>query len=622
MSKKVKVADYIINFFGDRGVADIFMLYGAANGHLVDGFTRAKNTRYIATMHEQGAGFAAECYSKTKKVPGVALVTSGPGAHNLVTSVANCFYDSVPAIFLTGQINTNFMRPDPEIRQVGFQESDIVSIVTAITKYAHMINSVDEVVYTLEKAWHTALEGRPGPVLLDIPINIQEAYFEPDKMHGFNPLASLKICDLPTLTKQINGYLDDLERSSRPVLLVGGGVRSSDCIEELTELMDILKIPAYVTWNALDIVRGDSEWYAGRIGTYGGPGRNLGIQNTDLLFAVGSRVSGRITGGNISTFAREAKKYIVDVDGVMLQPHLQQVPFDVNMYADLKLFLPLLIEEAKKRKLSYKNDWHARCSEWKVKYDSTSPWMFNDDAYVWEGVNRTHPYALLRDLGALAPKDTIFVGDLGGVSAAIGHALELHGDQLFQTNNGNAPMGFAFAAAIGAKIAAPDREVIAIIGDGGMNINIQELQTLINYGVSIKTIILNNQVYGITKAFQETNFEGRMEACGPIGYNPPDFVRIADAYGVAANVCRDNASRVDAIRWLLSEEGPAVLDVDMCEYHVYEPRIFGWSTPIEDMYPYLPREELQEQLYITPHETFYNPAMPGDNSKTGKKSME
>ena len=622
MPTKTKVADYIINFFGDKGVADIFMLYGAANGHLVDGFTRAKNTRYIASMHEQGAGFAAECYSKTKKIPGVALVTSGPGAHNLVTSIANCFYDSVPTIFLTGQINSNYMRPDPEIRQVGFQESDIVSIVTPITKHACMIKSVNEVKYALERAWHIATEGRPGPVLLDIPINIQEAYFEPQEMHGFNSEASHEVGHQASLIAQINSYLDDLELSSRPVLLVGGGVRTSDCISQLYELMDILKIPAYVTWNALDIVRGDNEWYGGRVGTYGGPGRNLGIQNSDLLFAIGSRVSGRITGGNVDTFAREAKKYIVDVDSIMLQPHLQQVPFDVNMLADLKVFMPLIIQEAKKRKLTYNDQWQSKCQEWKTKYDTTLPWMFKDDAYVWEGINRTHPYAFLRDLGNLAPENAIFIGDIGGVSAAIGHALELRGEQLFQTNNGNAPMGFAFAAAIGAKVAAPNREVIAIIGDGGMNINIQELQTLINYGINVKTIILNNQVYGITKAFQETNFEGRMEACGPIGYNPPNFVKVADAYGVSANVCKDNSSRIDAIKWLLSQEQPALLDVDMCEYHVYEPRIFGWSTPIEDMYPYLPREELKEQLFITPHETFYDPAMPGHSSKAGKKSME
>ena len=622
MKTEVKVADYIIEFFGERGVSDIFMLYGAANGHLVDGFTRSQSTRYIATMHEQGAGFAAECYSKTKGVPAVALVTSGPGAHNLVTSIANCFYDSVPAIFLTGQINANYMRPDPEIRQVGFQESDIVSIVEPITKYAKMISNVEEVKYVLEKAWHIANDGRPGPVVLDIPINIQEAYFEPEKQIGFNKTAMRVDCDEDVLRQQIRNYLDDLERAERPVLLIGGGVRTANCVNELQELLKILKIPAYVTWNGLDIVKGDNPLYGGRVGTYGGPGRNLGIQNTDLLFAIGSRVSGRVTGGNVSTFAREAKKYIVDVDQIMLQPHLQQVPFDVNIFADLSKFFPVFIEEAKRRDIPEKTVWNTKCAEWKHRYDTTAPWMFESDAYSWEGQNRTHPYAFLRELGERAPGNAIFVGDLGGVSAAIGHALELREDQLFQTNNGNAPMGFSFAAAMGAKVAAPDREVIAIIGDGGMNINIQEFQTLINYGISIKTIIMNNQVYGITKAFQETNFEGRMEACGPVGYSPPNFVKIANAYGIETAVCENNEERVEKIDWLLSRTGPALLDVDMCEYHVYEPRIFGWSTPIEDMYPYLPREELLEQLYITPHETFYEPAMPGGNGKFAKKSME
>lgn len=622
MAENIKVADYIINFFGDRGVSDIFMLYGAANGHLVDGFTRTKNTRYIATMHEQGAGFAAECYSKTKGVPAVALVTSGPGAHNLVTSIANCFYDSVPAIFLTGQINSKYMRPDPEIRQVGFQESDIVSIVTPITKYVKMMDDVSEVKYVLEKAWHMATEGRPGPVVIDIPINIQEAYFRPDLLPGFNAAAIPSGFDIDSVTKQINSYLDDLANSSRPVLLIGGGVRSAGCVDLLEVAMDVLQIPVYVTWNGLDIVRGDSKWYGGRVGTYGGPGRNLGIQNTDLLLAIGSRVSGRVTGGNVKTFAREAKKVIVDVDNALLQPHLQQVPFDVNICADLRVFLPILIQEAQKRAPHPKTSWYERCMTWKTKYCTTHSWMFKDDAYVWEGKNRTHPYAFLHDLALLAPDNAIFVGDLGGVSAAIGHSLELHGKQLFQTNNGNAPMGFSFAAAMGAKVAAPDRQVIAIIGDGGMNMNIQELQTLKNYNIAVKTVILNNQIYGITKAFQETNFEGRMEACGPAGYNPPNFIKIANAYDVDTYICHENSERKTSIEWLLSRDGPAVLEVDMYEYHLYEPRIFGWSTPIEDMYPYLPRKELLEQLFITPHETFDEPAMPDGSADGKEKSME
>ena len=262
-----------------------------------------------------------------------------------------------------------------------------------------------------------------------------------------------------------------------------------------------------------------------------------------------------------------------------------------------------------------KKAWTAQCMDWKTRYDSVQPSMLEPDAYQYEGKSYTHPYAFLRKLGKAAPDNAVFVGDLGGVSAAIGHALELRKGQRFLTNNGNAPMGFAMAGAMGAWIADPKRPVIAIIGDGGMNMNIQELQTLINYGIKLKVVILNNHIYGITKAYQETNFEGRMEGCGPVGYNPPDFVKVSEAYGIKAIRCERNADIDSAIKAMLQHDGPVVLDVNMHEYHVYEPRIFGWSTPIEDMYPYLPRDELKKQMHIDVHETFHDPKMPNVVSK-------
>jgi len=514
------------------------------------------------------------------------------------------------------------LRNDPSIRQVGFQESDIVSIVEPITKWAKMITKPEDVRYVMERAWQIATEGRPGPVVIDVPINIQEAHVDLDTCHGLNHAALSLVYDSETVGRQVDEYLDDLERAERPVLLIGGGVRGAGCVDLLADVMKILQLPAYPTWNGLDAVKEDCPWYGGRVGTYGGPGRNLGIQNSDLLMAIGSRVSGRITGGNMSTFAREAKKCVVDVDEALLQPHLQQVPFDLNIHADLPLFLSLLKEKAAARSIGRKDAWITQCMDWKHRYDSVQDWMFADDAYVYEGTPYVHPYAFLRDLGRTAPDDAIFVGDLGGISAAIGHALEFHGDQRFQTSNGNAPMGFSFAAAMGSKVAAPERQVIAIIGDGGMNVNIQELQTLLNYDIRLKTVILNNHIYGITKAYQQTNFAGRMEACGPVGYSPPDFIKVCEAYGVETLRCSTNAKRTEAISALLDHPGPVVLDVNMHEYHTYEPRIFGWSTPIEDMYPYLDREELRAQLYVQPHETFDNPVYPNFASKADTKTME
>ena len=592
----MKVADYIINYLADYGVEDVFLVYGAANGDLVDAFTRNDKIRYVATMHEQGGGFAAEGHAKISGKIGVAMATSGPGGMNFVTSIGNCFYDSVPCLFITGQINSQFMRPDESIRQIGFQETDIVSVVEPMVKYAKTITNPSDVKYELEKALHLATEGRPGPVLLDIPINIQKQDVDEKTLLGYD--VGLKTTyDVDSINKQIDKYIDDLKNSKRPCLMIGGGVRLSGAVDELLDLGRELKIPMFPTWNALDIVCSDYEYYGGRIGTYGGAGRNFGIQNSDLLLAIGSRISGRITGGNIHTFAREAKKYMVDVDKAGLQKKLQQVPFEECIYSDAKLFIKLLIERLKSEDLPNFSEWVEQVMVWKVKYDPVTEDMFKPRKYP-------HPYAFIRILSEEMKSNDIFVADCGGNIVVSNHAFETKVGQRYFTNNGNSPMGFSFAGAIGAAIAADkSQNVVCVIGDGGFNMNIQELQTIINYDIPVKTIILNNHIYGITKAFQETNFEGRAEACGPIGYNPPNFKDIVEAYKVTTMVVDDGEDygKVRSqIKEFLDHEGPIVMDFNCHEYHTYDPKIVGWETPIEDMYPYLSDDEFNDNMFIKP----------------------
>ncbi|MGE5475854.1 MAG: thiamine pyrophosphate-binding protein [Bacteroidales bacterium] len=603
----MKVADYIIQRLAKEGIDKVFVVYGAANGDLIDAFTRTNQTEYVAVMHEQGGGFAAEGYAKIKGVPGAALATSGPGGHNLLTSMGNCYYDSIPCVFLTGQINSQFLRVDPEIRQVGFQETDIVGMAKPVTKYAKMITRPEDVRYEVEKALWIAKEGRPGPVLLDIPLDVQKKQIDPEKLFGFDPECWLLHYDEAALDAKIDQYFTDLAKAERPVIMVGNGVRLANALEELYEAGDILGIPMFPTWNALDVVTSDLPYYGGRIGTYGGAGRNFGIQNSDLLLAVGSRISGRITGGNIHSFARCAKKYVVDVDRTLLQPHLQQVPFDVNVLCDAKVFLARLVQRAKALKVTGKLPsfprWHAKVMEWKVKYDPVRPEFY-------EQADTVHPYAFVRTLSEKMQPGDIVVGDCGGNIVVTSHAFETKRGQRLLTNNGNSPMGFSFAGAMGAWFAAPDRQVVCIIGDGGFNMNLQEMQTFINYGVKVKTFILNNHIYGITKAYQETNFQGRAEACGPKGYAPPDFVNIAQAYGMKTVTINSHEEMGAKIEEVLRADCAVICDVNMHEYHTYEPRIFGWKTPIEDMYPYLPREEFRANMYIEPLEDWMNPAYP------------
>ncbi|MEK7213776.1 MAG: thiamine pyrophosphate-binding protein, partial [Patescibacteria group bacterium] len=525
-----------------------------------------------------------------------------------------CFYDSVPALFITGQINSEFLRQDSTLRQVGFQETDIVAITSPITKYSTIIRKADDIKYELEKALFLATDGRPGPVLIDIPMNFQKTEIDPEKLIGFQAESEKIIYNIDTIDKQIDLFIKDLKKSKRPVILIGGGVGIAKAKDVLHKVGNILKIPIFPTWNALDIVPSDYKYYGGRVGTYAGRGRNFGIQNSDLLLAVGSRISGRITGGNIKTFARAAKKYVVDVDTALLQKKLQQIPFDVNIHCDAKIFLERLLIKVSKATPTDVSIWTEQVMIWKEKYDPVSPEFFKQKGFV-------NPYAFMRVLSQIMKSNDILVADCGGNIVTSNHAFETKNGQHYFTNNGNSPMGFSFCGAMGAWFASNKKgNVVCIIGDGGFTMNIQEIQTLLTYGIKVKTFIMNNHVYGIIKAFQDTNMEGRHEASGPKGYVPPDFIKIANAFGVATRKINMNSNVEKIIKEVLAFDGPIICDVDCGNWYSYEPRVFGWNTPIEDMYPYLPREEFKKNMIIEPVSGWENPPIPcGEKKKKVKK---
>ncbi len=334
-------------------------------------FLEIKKTEYVAVLHEQAGGFAAEGYAKVKgkKIPGVSIATSGPGGMNFVTSAGNCFYDSVPAVFITGQVNSQFMKSDDSVRQIGFQEADMCSIFKSVTKYTKLILDPNSIKYELEYSLYLATSGRPGPILLDIPIDIQKTIIDTDELKGFDPKSlDLEDKDQNDLDKIMQNLFIDICNSKRPVLLIGGGVKIAEATNDLHEIGELLKIPMFPTWNALDVVTSDYKYYCGRVGTYGGAGRNFGIQNSDLLISIGSRISGRITGGNVKTFARKAKKYMVDIDKGTLNKKLQQVPFDENINCDAKKFINNFKEFLIKKKFQTNEDrenWLSKCIEWK-----------------------------------------------------------------------------------------------------------------------------------------------------------------------------------------------------------------------------------------------------------------
>ena len=366
-----------------------------------------------------------------------------------------------------------------------------------------------------------------------------------------------------------NELVEDLKKAKKPVLLIGGGCQNYR--EEFKLLTDVLKVPTYATWNALDIVTSDLETYAGVVGTYGGPGRNFGIQSCDLLLSIGSRISGRITGGTPEKFAANAKKYIVDVDEFPYQS-------DRNIRMDAGRFMAGLRDRLLGVQLD--EDWLKRCRGW-LKYDPVKPEHLSGPF---------HHYGFVRKLSESLPDDAIVVSDTGGSVIMMGHCFRSKWGQRLFTSNGNTTMGFGFAGALGAWFAAK-RPVICLIGDGGFNMNLQEIQTMINYGCNVKTFILNNHCYGTTKLWQKNNNKAFL-ACGPDGYKPPDFMRIAKAYGVKTHTIE---SWLDFETFHQSDE-PLIVDVVHDDFYDYYPRINRFDQDLEDQDPPLPREEIAENM--------------------------
>lgn len=573
----MRVSDYILQRLSQEGVRHVFMTYGGAIGELMDAFTRTDAIKYVAMMGEQTAGFAAEGYAKTAGGLGVAFATSGPGGGNLVTAIQNCYYDSVPCLFITGQVNTQFMRKSSGVRQRGFQETDIVSIVRPITKYAVRVTNPAYLRDKIETAIARARDGRPGPVLLDIPVDVQRAEIDANTPARILNASTTEDC----LVRPIQSLIADLEKAEHPAFLIGGGCANYK--RQFWNLAVRLRIPAFPTWNALDIVTSDLPTYGGRIGTYGGAGRNFGIQTCDLLVAVGSRISGRITGGQPHTFAARAKKYYVDIDAALLQRENQDVPADVNIHADAGRFMTALhdaLPEVYERK-----PWLERVRAWRSKYHPVTLERFCE----W------HHYGYMQRLSHHMPSNAIITADTGGNVITFAHAFETKRGQRYFTSNGNTPMGFSMAAAIGAWFADPTRPIVAIIGDGGFQFNIQELQTIKHYGIPLKVFVFNNEILGNTKAYQLENLGGRCVACGPDGYSVPDFPAVVNAYGIPC-IRHRNATAYKYIGDVMKLYHQVVIDVYQPGFCDYAPKMVKWDRGIEHMSPELPEDEMKENM--------------------------
>lgn len=577
----MKVSDYVINFLKEKGVTHVFEVCGGALAHLLDSMYE-KDILTVSMHHEMAASIAAEGYSRVGDSIGVAMATSGPGATNLITGIGSCFFDSIPCLFITGQVNTYEFKFDRPVRQVGFQETDIVNIIKRLAKNATLITDANKIKYYLEGAIYTANHGRPGPVLLDIPLDIQRADIDPESLEPYLE-KSIKIAG------KIDGDVLDklgqlMKSSSRPVIIAGGGVRLAKAQNDLLDFVSKTGIPVVTSLMGLDSFPHDHLSFVGMIGTYGNRYANLTIANADLIFALGTRLDTRQTGTRPDTFARGAKMIHVDIDPFELDGKVK-ASHPIN--ADLKQFLSELNDRDFECNTSKLKSWMETIRRYKSQYPAFTAPSANE---------MIEPNYFMHVLSEIIPSDAIICADVGQNQMWAAQSLELKSAQRFLTQGGMASMGSALPMAIGASFAKPDKIIVVITGDGGFQLNIQELQTVYHHNLPIKIILLNNNCYGMVRQFQEQYFNCRFQST-VIGYSSPDFQNVVKAYKILVMKIESSSEISSALHRLFCDTKPLFLEVSIGKGCKVTPKL-SVNKPIEDQEPFLPRDELKSNMFV------------------------
>lgn len=568
----MKASDYIIKFFGAKGVSQVFCVAGGAAAHLLESI-RTSSFCTIFNYHEQACAMAADGYFRVSKKPALVLVTSGPGATNLFTGVVGAWQDGVPMIVLSGQVSRNqtITSSAVPLRQLGIQETDVVPIVKNFTNYATQVNDVKNLRSELEKAWNSAMNGRMGPVWLDIPIDVQAMDVVAEELFDVtvpkrNPLA---------ISKDV---IEAIARARRPLVVAGHGIHLSNYENEFTEFIRKYNFPVVCTWNATDLFPWSDPLYMGSLGLFGERAGNLAVQNADLLLVIGSRLSIPCVGYNRSDFAPKAIRIMVDLDSNEINKKTLDIHHSYT--GDLRDFISQLVSVATPG--SY-DDWFRILTNWKEKY----PVLLEPHTRNEQTINS---YDFISKLGKVI-KDDVIVTDMGTSFTCTMQSLRNNGSNRLFTSSALCSMGFGLPGAIGAYMADLQRRVICIAGDGGMQMNIQELQTLVTYNLPIKIIVLNNNGYLAISLMQDNLFGKRFGADMP----SPDFTKLAQAYGIQSHKL-NILSDTDRLADILSEPGPALIEVNMTRDQLMIPRVMSRrdeetgqivSGRLDAMFPYI-----------------------------------
>lgn len=565
----MKVSDFIAKFLENKGISHVFELSGGMITHILDSLNQQTNINIVTMHHEQGAAFAADAYGRATGLPGVALATSGPGATNLLTGIASCYFDSTPALFITGQVNRHEQKGARPIRQLGFQETDIVSMALPITKASFLINNAEDIPNVLEQAFLIALEGRPGPVLIDIPMDIQRAQIKVSENN--HQQANLVVETDKTLFSNLTKAIETAER---PVILVGRGIRCAFSTDLMITLAEKLKIPVVTTLLAIDAIPFNHPLRIGFIGSYGNRWANIAFGESDLIIVLGSRLDIRQTGANVDLF-RDKKIYHVDCEEVEINNRIKGC---IPIVSDVKLFLQSYLAHITHNEFPLYQNWLQYINELRNKWPDTS------EVEVVDSIN---PNVFMHELSKASSHAKVFLADVGAHQMWAAQSLEIYEEQLFFTSGGMGAMGFALPASIGASLALNRQAVVAIIGDGCMQINIQELQTIVRNKLPIKIVVMNNQNLGMIRQFQDSYFESRYQSTY-WGYTAPDFEKIGTAYGINSRTISAPEEVIQAVHWLWSNPNinePMLLQVMVDPHTNTYPKI-AFGKPITEMEPF------------------------------------
>jgi len=584
----IKVSDYIFDFLKSKEIDTIFSVSGGAAAHLLNSVSE-RNFNYICNYHEQACAMAAEGYARIANKPACVLVTNGPGSTNTITGVVGAYQDSIPMIIISGQVPVNQSLSSLEnirLRQLGVQECDIISMVKNITKYAVQITDPKTVAYHIAMAYNEATTNRMGPVWLDIPLDIQNALIEPEEITiPKNP---------KTINYNVKDIIDIIFHSKRPLIITGNGIHLSKTEHYFETLKNKLKIPIISTWTSKDLMNHDDSLFIGNFGLLGERAANFAVQNADLLLILGSRLSIPNVGYQSHLFSPNSIKIMVDIDENELNKPTIKIDYPIN--EDLNNFFTNMLSLLHDKDIPNWKEWIDRTQSWKVKYPVFQPEYKTN-------TNRINSFYFTEVLSRKLTNKNIIVTDMGTSYTCTMQSLQMNGKARLFTSSACCSMGYGLPGAIGAYLADPTKDVILIAGDGGIQMNIQELQTAIHNKIPLKIFLLNNNGYLAISLMQDNLFKGKYIGSNPnSGISNPNFIKLAKAYGFKTFQFNNNIEMENEIDTVLNTEGPVLCEIRMIENQLLIPRVQSSkdadgkiiSNSLENMFPYLSKEEMKE----------------------------